>query len=123
MTNKKDDNSAPVALFSTFNHDAFGTPFEFSSKTTAELPLVYLDDYESEFPIAVVDGKFTIVGSIPSTVEVGSETDADNYNYIVCPVSVFRKQWLDTFEVESFPRKVIFNGKELFMPVLMHYKK
>ena len=122
MTGKKDNINAPVALFSTFKNDAFGTPIEFSNKTTDELPLVYIDDYSSYFPIAAENGKFTIVMSIPRKVTVGDKTDPDNYNYILCPLSIFRKQWFDIFEVESFPSKVVFNGKQLFRPVLMHYK-
>ena len=123
MTNKKDDKNAPVALFSTFKHDEFGMPISFASCTTADLPLVYIDDYESYFPVAVdKSGKFTIVNSLPKEVEAGSKTDPDNYNYIVCPLAIFRKHWLDVFEVESFPNKVVLNEKELFGPVLMHYK-
>lgn len=123
LTGKVDDRDAPVALFSTFKHDAFGTPLSFRAGTTADLPLVYIDEYGSYFPVAVdKSGKFTIVGSVPKEARDGSKADADNYNYIVCPLAVLRKQWLDVFDIEAFPRKVALDGKELFSPVLMHYK-
>jgi hypothetical protein len=122
LTNKKDDTNAPVALFSTFKNDAFGTPIQYASIRTIDLPLVHLKDYDSSFPIAAIDGKFTINKSIPSHATIGNETDPDNYNYILCPLSIFRKQWMDIFEVEALLNNVDFNGKRLFIGVLMRYK-
>ena len=115
MTNKKDNYNAPVALFSTFKNDAFGTPIDFSSKKTSELPLVHIDDYDSDFPIAINDkDKFSIVDSIPVNFSDDERLTSDNNEYILCPITIFRKNWIDVFDVESFPKKIIYDGKELF---------